>query len=164
MKVTIIADASHCHETGVGGFAFWVACRRGKRGSDGAFKVRPNSSTTAEAMALCNALHFAIRTGLVLEGDVVLLQSDCEQALRLFEGVRPPKNEHERKVKDLFLKLLAGKVTTEFRHVRGHSKEEGSRYVVNNICDRKARAHMRKARKKALWDKAIGELKTTLGN
>lgn len=41
MKVTIIADASHCGNTGATGYGFWIASDRGKRNGGG-----PNDGAT----------------------------------------------------------------------------------------------------------------------
>ena len=89
MNVTIFADASYCNELRVGGYGFWVACERGKKAGGGRLRTNDvSSSTVAEMMALANALHCAIVHGLVLDNDIVLLQTDCMAAIDAFEGRR----------------------------------------------------------------------------
>lgn len=68
MRVTIIADASWCPDTYLGGYGFWIASERGKMPGEGVFKRKCNNSCEAEAMALVNALHVGIKNNLVHKG------------------------------------------------------------------------------------------------
>lgn len=147
MWITIIADASFCPDTKVGGYAFWIASQRGKEGGDGTFAGNVVNHIAAEMQALLNGLHAAVKRGLVRGGDCVLLQTDCQAAIDAFEGKRLNITQEEqglvswlerfKEVNDLHIRT---------KHVKGHTRREDSRYVVNNICDRKARANMRLAR------------------
>ncbi len=147
MRVTIIADASFCPKTGVAGYGFWIAGERGKQGGEGAVKGLCDTNSTAEMQALVNALHIAVRAGLVSQGDAVLLQTDCEAAIQAFEGTRKRLSELEHATKQAMKHLRhTFALSLEYRHVKGHSKSTEARYAANNHCDRGARRAMRKAR------------------
>jgi len=149
MRVTIIADASHCPDTGKAGYGFWIACGRGKRGGDGIMRVDAVNSIAAEMMALNNALHVARKVGLIEEGDELLLQTDCQAAIDAFEFKRRNITKQEEGLVEWFtLFTLDNKVMATFKHVKGHTNNEAARFVTNSICDRKARANMRLARDK----------------
>ncbi len=147
MRVTIIADASHCGQTGAGGYGYWIASERGKQGGGGQIKDPVDGSGAAEMIALINALHIALKTGLVVQGDHVLLQTDCQSAIGAFQGQRFTLTKDEKRAKSTFfdLKRVHG-FTFSFRHVKGHTSRPEARYVTNNLCDARAKAGMRLAR------------------
>lgn len=147
MWVTIIADASYCPDTGVAGYGFWIASQRGKRGGDGVIETAVVNNIAAEIMALLNALHVARKAGLVLESDSVLLQTDCQPAIDALKGARQSITEQEAELVRWFNDFVGEhKLHIRMKHVKGHTDREDARYVVNNICDRKARRNMRQAR------------------
>ena len=63
MKIIVLADASHCPQTKAGGYGFWIASARGKRGGGGQLKGKVDTSTLAEMMAIANAIHQGIVWG-----------------------------------------------------------------------------------------------------
>lgn len=148
MKITIIADASYCHETQAGGFGFWIASERGKYGGGGPFRKRCDGSAAAEMMAVVNAFAIAINRKTVQEGDHVLLQTDCVEAIAVLSHRRRGGTADQLECIRVFrqLKKEAG-VTVSFRHVKGHTRHEAARFVTNNLCDRRAKAGMRAMRK-----------------
>jgi len=147
MRITIIADASHCPDTGKAGYGFWIASQRGKLGGDGVLKGCINNNISAEIMALMNALHAGINAGLICRDDSVLLQTDCQSAIDAFEGRRQSMSAREKELVKFYLSLRKRySLNISMKHVKGHTRNKDARYVVNNICDRKARQHMRKAR------------------
>ena len=103
-------------------------------------------------MAVVNALHAAITLGIAAPGDHVLVQTDSVHAVRLFSG-----RLHKQKVLknytvmvSAFRELVARhNLTTEFRHVKGHSKQQDARSLAQRMTDRMARKAMRAARKEA---------------
>lgn len=144
---TIIADASYCPDTHVGGYAFWIASDRGKRGGDGMFKSRPVNNIAAEMMAILNGLHDAVKWGLVQDGDGVLLQTDCQPAIDAFNQFRKNQTDQEETLAKWYLDFcVTRRLNVELRHVKGHTNRKEARFASNNSCDRKARANMRKAR------------------
>lgn len=149
MRVTIIADASYCPDTKAAGYGYWIASERGKRGGGGPLRSPIDGSGAAEMMALCNALTVAINAKLVLEGDFVLLQTDCQSALYAFEGLRNHSmTRHEREACVALRELQhANKLKFGFRHVKGHSNRAEARYITNNRCDERAKEGMRFARR-----------------
>jgi len=142
---TIMADASHCSQTGAGGYAFWIASHRGKRGGQGTLN-RVSTSTLAEMQAVCNALYTARECSLVLPGDEVLIQTDCVSAIHGFDGRRDLSKE-ESECRDAYLKLN-NYVYVELRHVKGHSYRTEAKFRSNNACDERARREMRITRKR----------------
>lgn len=149
MKVTIIADASHCTFSGAAGYGFWIASERGKRPGGGQIRERVDSSSAAEMIAIVNAAYHAIKDQLVQRGDHVLFQTDCEAAILAFQGTRNGMSADEKKAKTRFFDLKREHgFTFSFRHVKGHTNRPEARYVTNNLCDERAKRGMRLARKR----------------
>lgn len=149
MRHTIIADASHCPHTGAAGYGFWFASERGKYGGEGSLKEPVTTSCAAEMMALVNAVHHACMNGFIEEKDEVLLQSDCKGALVAFRGLRRVVDKDEIKAKEHLQKLERSfKLKLLYRYVPGHTDGRTARTATNNICDEKARWHMRNMRHK----------------
>lgn len=147
MRVTIIADASHCPETHAAGYGFWIASERGKNGGSGAFKELVATNNQAEMMALVNGLHTACKRGLVQAKDAVLLQTDCMHAIGAFEGKRTNMPPKEQELVSYMRKLCTTmEITVSFRHVKGHTAGLDPRSFVNNQCDALAKKAMRRAR------------------
>lgn len=146
MHVTILADASHCPDTKAGGYGFWIASQRGKKGGSGQFKGRVATSTLAEMMALANSLYEAVKSCLVIENDIVLFQTDCEAAI--FGFIKKRKVSKEELITVTYIDKLSKnlKLKIHFKHVKGHSNSSEARFAANNACDRAARKAMRKAR------------------
>ena len=148
MWVTIIADASFCPETGKAGYGFWIASSRGKLAGDGAMLVpKVKNNIAAEMMALLNAMQAGIKKEIILIGDNLLLQTDCQPAIDAFLRLRNNISKQELELVDWYDTFCSNhNLTIKFKHVKGHSNDPASRYVVNNICDRKAKRNMRRAR------------------
>ena len=147
MWVTIIADASYCPDTGKAGYGFWIACQRGKHGGDGIIQSYVENNIAAEMIALLNALHVARKKGLILHSDSVLMQTDCQPAIDAFQGQRQSITEQEKELVSWYNAFREEhNLHIRLKHVKGHTDRDDARYVVNNICDRKARRNMRKAR------------------
>lgn len=147
MRVTIIADASFCPDTQAAGYGFWIACERGKKGGGGEMKNPPSTNIAAEMQAAVNALHIAIRHGLVQADDDVLVQTDCMAAIDAFEKRRRNLSQHEKEAVDVIERLRRHhRLTLVFRHVKGHSGRKEARYVTNHMCDKRAKEAMRLAR------------------
>jgi len=147
MWVTLIADASHCPVSNFAGYGGRVSCKRGKKWSDGIIPGHVPNSTVAEMQAVLLTLSFGISEGLIKKHDNVLIQSDCTPALSAFKRRRGKLTELELSLIEEFETL--GEVHNlhyRLKHVKGHSVGREPRFVVNNICDQRARANMRKAR------------------
>ena len=147
MWVTIIADASFCPNTFKAGYGFWIASQRGKFGGDGVMKVDPVNNISAEMMALLNGLHVAVKRGLIRTKDSVLLQTDCQPAIDAFKRNRKNISKQEIELVQWFRSFTKEhKLHIKLKHVKGHSSNTATKYVVNNICDQNARRNMRQAR------------------
>lgn len=148
MNVTIFADASYCSELRVGGYGFWIACERGKKSGGGRLRTADvSSSTVAEMMALANALHCAIASKLVLDYDIVLLQTDCMAAIDAFEGRRTRLIQQELQIIAFMRGLIEkGRLKLTYRHVKGHTGNGDRRSVTNHLCDKRAKKGLHAAR------------------
>lgn len=166
MRVTIITDASWCPTTKVAGYGFWVACERGRRRGGGTIKALVPSSLAAEMMAMVNGLCHGMRFGMVANGDVLLIQTDCQAAIDTFRRFRNPGCDVEAQVVEHMETICGtGNITVEYRHVKGHTNGRTPRTYVNNYCDAEAKKYMRARRADAFIEqcrdavyKANGEL------
>ena len=157
MLVTIITDASFCSETKAAGYGFWVASERGKYVGGGEFDKRsPPNSTIAEKAAVIKGLEGALKRRLIHKNDRILIQSDCIAALKFFESAEVESLDYF-KIKDdyeiakWFISLKKSlNLDFVYKHVKGHTFNEGSRYYVNRVCDKKARSAMRRQRKRIM--------------
>ncbi len=146
MRVTIISDASVCPKQHVGGYGFWAVSDRGSHAGDGVFKGVVVASDEAEMKAVVNALHSAIAVGVAAAGDQVLIQTDSQTAVLGFQG-RCHLGKNKLPIIAAFESLRAKySLTIEFRHVKGHSPQEGARFKAQRKSDLRARKAMRRAR------------------
>lgn len=149
MRVTVIADASHCPMTKAAGYGYWAVSERGRQGGGGPIKGPIDTSSAAEMAAMVNGLFFACMAKIAQEGDHVLLQTDCLAAIGALESKRKELTKDERYAKQRFFEIKKEYgVTVSFRHVKGHTNRTEARYVTNNLCDQRAKAGMRLARKR----------------
>lgn len=150
MLVTIITDASVDHTVGTGGYGFWAVSKRGKYAGQGVFGCRVESSNAAEMMAIVNAIHIALRKGVVHPGDDILVQTDSMHAISHFSGVRKKNSQAAIKYRPLVDRLNALTMTEnlsiKFRHVKGHTRSGDKRSKAQRMADKRARAAMRGAR------------------
>lgn len=150
MLITVISDASLCHQTGIAGYGYWVKSDRGGTRGSGVLQGHNSSSVLAEMRALMNGLHASLKKGLAIKGDKVLLQTDCEGVITTFTGKRKRfLNVQELEAVEYFKEIIDKfELAYEFRHVKGHTKREGGRYLAQAWCDQKAGDAMRNARRK----------------
>lgn len=163
----IFADASLCPQTGASGWGAWVKHDGGvSQVFGGAFQNPMDSVTDAETAALASAMFRARHWQILTSGDVVMLQSDCTNALlhirthlRAFDspapkGVAVRSKRGPTKLSPVATKAikLIEEIKTELgltlitRHVKGHVSERVGRSWVNDQCDRTAKRHMRTKR------------------
>jgi len=159
MKIIVLADASHCPQTKAGGYGFWIASARGKRGGGGQLKGKVDTSTLAEMMAIANAIHQGIVWGLIRSQDELLIQTDCQAAIDGFMKERK-LSETENTVVCHVLKLQNRvQLKVIFKHVKGHTNHSDAKYSSNRVCDRVARRHMKRARESLRLEEMIELLK-----
>ncbi len=151
MLVTIISDASVDVQAGTAGYGFWAVSCRGRYAGHGVFKGGAQDSNSAEMMAVINAIHITLRTGIAQAGDSVLVQTDSAHAISHFTKKVVHKNSRAAiKYRPMVNRL--DEIATEFqlrvlfRHVKGHSRERDSRSVAQRMADKRAKAAMRRAR------------------
>ncbi|WAX22399.1 RNaseH [Pseudomonas phage MiCath] len=147
MLVTIICDASWCPDTGAGGYGYWIASGRGKRGGGGRLRNPTVGSNVAEMYAACNSLFIAWRVGLVVTGDEVLIQTDSMATIQAFLGLRvnllPQEEEACNQLRNLTKQIG---ITVRWRHVKGHTSTRDARSATNRMCDKRAKEYMKMMR------------------
>lgn len=158
--VTIISDASHCPDTLAGGYGCWIASNRGSKEFGGPLNNAMDSAEI-EAKAACNALHFAITSGLVKRRDVILIQVDALAALEMFSGRRKPRYR-EREILEWLTNIATrNDLTLRFRHVRGHTNTRDSRSRAQQKCDELARQYMQQERGKRRSSELLKEVRNS---
>lgn len=91
-----------------------------------------------------NAVFVAIRYGLLLTGDFLILQIDSMIAIAALKR-KKHHSESGQKAIDLFIDLTKG-IRVSVRHVKAHTNRKGGRYKANGHCDRVAKGYMRALR------------------
>lgn len=148
MRVTLMTDASHCTQTGAGGFGFWCVSDRGKLAGGKPLSGVVKDAYQAEAKGVANSLVMGFRSGIIQGGDTVLVQLDNLAFVRGLSGI----SRKIRKDIKVILEFISNfctenNISIECRHVKGHSDKTDSRYASNKHCDRIAKEQMRIARK-----------------
>lgn len=164
MNVTILCDASYCPQYRVAGYGFWIACQRKRFGGGGAIKSSVDGTNTAEMMAICNAIWHGVGQKAIEKGDSLLIQSDSLAAIdRLDEKKVVSVTEQQQEVITYFREIiLKMDFSVKFRHVKGHTAHQEARFVANRMCDKRAKFHMRAARKQLVAKPYIEEIKELL--
>jgi ribonuclease HI len=171
MLISLFSDASMCHQKQVGGWAAWLKSIRGAMRLGGPFSVKVADTTIAEAMAVVNALSRGLRDGIILPGDIVLVQTDNNAVMGVLLGTSPRRvtkeirrrrkmswselhrDAAERNLEICEIAAAFSRLTTSrsvairWRHVKGHMGTVDPRSAVNSYCDKVAREHMRSARR-----------------
>lgn len=149
MLVSVFSDGSFCRHKLVGGWGAFIKSNRGSLFRGGPLRGRVNTSLEAEVLAAVNAIHLAVSTEIAVEGDLILLQSDCTDALDILTLVGRSGTARCRYAKKLTNRLLMKKgIALNVRHVKGHQRSLEPRFKVNNICDEMAKEGMNEMRKK----------------
>jgi ribonuclease HI len=151
MRVTIIADGSHCPTLKVGGYGFWAISQRGKLAGGGPLKGKILSSAEAEFKAIVNALSAALSNKIIQTADEVLIQTDSADIIRCLST---HAGDAQERFPDVWLRYEEVRTTfqlvIELRHVRGHTAISDQRSKAQRLCDSRAKKGLNIARKKAL--------------
>lgn len=147
MHVTIITDASFCHESKASGYGVWVASHRGKKEFGGPLRDLPGSGE-AEYVGIARGLYHALESKLALPGDTILIQNDLQPAINFLNGGRGEGVDKKYEVK-AWIDAIAKKynLSISYKHIKGHTSQKDRRYKSQNKCDRRAYAEMQKERK-----------------
>lgn len=150
MNVTINTDASFHPIYKVGGYAFWIACDKGRIKQSGTLKEAVNS-TDCELKAIANAL-YVLEKSQLNDGTIrlIIINSDAKTVM---SHIKPVK---KKTVGSFIYKTVcrilsqsglsvSGK-TFKVRHVKAHTgKLDKPRSWVNDWCDREAKKGMKEA-------------------
>jgi ribonuclease HI len=148
MNITVFCDASYCPDTKVGGYGIWIKANDKSHRYGGRFKIKPDNSSHAEAMALVNAIWFTEKVFGDLTNHRLFIRIDCVGVIQVILNNKMPHGSHAAVA--LRAKNMLANVDFNLKHVKAHKKNrEGARFAVNNTCDKIAYLHM------ASWRKEI---------
>lgn len=166
MNVTLLSDASYCPKYKVAGYGFWIACSRGKLGGSGQILEDVEDTNAAEMMAICNSIWHGVTDRLIERGDRLLIQTDSLAAIDRLHGHRVVTltQQQERIIAYYEKAVRRLELSVQFRHVKGHTLCQESRFVANRICDKRAKEQMRVARKTKMMQPHIQAIKELLND
>lgn len=147
-------DASFCHETKCGGYAFWIKTDHVTFKKFSWFKDNPSNPSDAEIKAIANGLHYLIRLGNVPKVERIIINTDSITAIK---HISTPIDSAPILINKYIaeLKKLTGAASVEFRHVKAHTKTGDKRSWVNDWCDKNAKICMRKKREEIKKNKDV---------
>ena len=144
MLVTLMTDASHCSQTGAGGFGFWCISSRGKLAGGKPLAGKIKDSYEAEAKGVANALVIGFRSGIIQQGDKVIIQLDNMAVVDGLNGKQRKIRSDVKSVIDFITGFcIENNIYIDCRHVKGHSKSKENRFSANKHCDRIAKEQMK---------------------
>ena len=148
--LTVFADASFDHGSGIAAFAGWFRAAASTHKISKVSKRRFVSSNEAELVALCATVLVALRRQACFrDGDFVVAKSDCLYAVERLKNKTGGTTETEhRMVAKVHAALQAHGLRFYVRHVKGHTKLPEPRFHVNRWCDGEARTLLRQAVRK----------------
>jgi ribonuclease HI len=129
-----------------------VKSERGHTSRGGSLKGKVDNTIEAEMMAIANGIFIALSSGILLNGDTVLVQTDSQSAIERYDGRVPGTGRCVELRFTIEQWCEQHSIRLRFRHVKGHleAAKAKSRHHVNNTCDLLARKGMQKARSKHL--------------
>lgn len=147
MLVTLMTDASHCHQTNAAGFGFWCVSNRGKLMGGKPLAGKVKDSYEAEAKGVANSLVIAFRSGIIQQGDKVIIQLDNISVVSgINKSHKKPRNDVKIVLRFIFDFCIENNISIEARHVKGHSKNKDNRSMANKHCDKRAKEQMKISR------------------
>lgn len=149
-SVRIIADASHCPDTGAGGYAFQVNVGNRNYFRSGQLKKLMPTNGAAELASVVNSLAWVSINNIVRKGDKVIIFTDCKYVISRLAGQVMQTCSPSEKMHSVFnLIVKEFNLSVEIVHIKAHQPklEIGAEGSVHNACDRAARKAMRQKRK-----------------
>lgn len=148
MLVTLMTDASHCQKTGAAGFGFWCVSDRGKLMGGKPLAGKVLDAYSAEAKGVANSLFISFKSGIIQQGDKVIIQLDN---MAVVAGINGKLRKIRKDIKEVLIFInnfkTENNIYIECRHVKGHSKNTDNRSTANKHCDKRAKEQMKLARK-----------------
>lgn len=147
MRVTLYCDASFDHTVRIGGWGVWLRSDAGRVVRGGPAPDYCARSYEAELAAIYAGAWLAVRTWP--QTRLVLVRSDCDQALRIMDGRSAPRSDHAAALRlHARLKKLRREhgVRLRARWVKGHQRGNETDAWLNRRVDEIARDNMRRAR------------------
>jgi ribonuclease HI len=145
--LTVFADASFDHKSGIATFAGWFRTADSIHRISKVSERRFRSSNEAELAALCATVLVALgRQRSFGEGDFVVAKSDCTYAVEQLKNSTGGTTETERRLVTRVHDILKTRGLRFYvRHVKGHTTLTEPRFYVNRWCDEEARRLLREA-------------------
>lgn len=165
MLVSLFTDASYAQPGKKlfqhGGWGAWIKCDRGQIHDGGPIlsEIREcfgmvMDINCCETIAVLEGLVLGIRTGLIHNGDTILVQLDNQHVCRSLPWRWHPsatypkaqrRPDYKRSNREAFALdcidelICRHSLVVATRHVKGHQRSDKPRNYVNNLCDRLAR-------------------------
>jgi ribonuclease HI len=135
---TVNTDAGLKND-GSAAFACWIRSESYLIKAAGPLTSKPKNSNEAELAAILNALHIVSKDEYLRTADIIVVNCDNKQALKVLRDRRI--NGYEKY--SAFYKTLLTKISCPiyYKHVKGHTKGRQPREWVNNWCDKTLRKH-----------------------
>lgn len=144
--ITIYTDASICGTTDCAAWGAWVKHAEGESFTlSKVFKKKIKCTTSAELMAMANALFVVIKK-LQPEKTKFVIVTDCEQAMNIINGVTSINKNHN-KIKQYIMGIIPPGCDIKVNKVKAHTGNDDCRSYINNVVDKLAKKAMREARK-----------------
>jgi len=145
--LTVFADASFDHRSGIAAFAGWFRSAGSIHKISKVSERRFASSNEAELVALGATVLVALRRQRSFsDGDFVVAKSDCTYAVEHLKSSTGGTTEAERRIVTRVHEILKDNGLRFYvRHVKGHTTLTEPRFYVNRWCDEEARRLMREA-------------------
>ena len=149
-NITIYCDASFDPHSGAAAWACWV--KHYKMMSQiyaGTFRrLRPLNSTEAEVLGAANAVHIALGQHALTERPLrIVLVTDCNYLVEIYNPKRKQAIIQSRNVRaattQIANMLTQRDILLKVNKVKAHSRDDGSRSVLNGRVDAAARKLMR---------------------
>ena len=167
--VTINTDASFCHKTKVGAFAYWIKSDSLFLRGRASFRDLCADPHDAEQKALINALHIlkkqkpdSLRTirKVIFNRDNkgTGVHNEFNPAHKMLENMLWALHQE---IQSLGGDILKFEHFFEFRHVRAHTHTKTARYWVNDWLDQQAKIAMRARRSELLRLQGEPDTKTS---
>jgi ribonuclease HI len=144
--ITINTDASFCHKTKIGGYAFWIKSDFFTIKKQGHFNSLVDNSTDAELRCIANAIATLSVQNLGGYEYILVINTDSKGAVGWMKN---PQNKTALICKLQLDNLLELTNCTfvKWKHVKAHSNKDDARSFVNDWCDKMSRKEMHKYRK-----------------
>lgn len=142
--IHLMADASFCPITKKAAYGFSIKSAIGVlRGSR---DLTASDSFEAELRAIGQTLDLAVRCNQLTSNAILLVKSDNRGVIEYLSGGSVKRTDLVGVLNEIFAITKQFNLKIHGQHVRGHSKKQDPKYVLQRTCDSMARTQLKKAR------------------